>query len=260
MKNLVKQAYQAADGAAQAAGVRVAMAVQTEDYHDIADLLAVIWPTGEAGHPPVEPNLLQAIGYPGNYVSAALDGRGKVIGACMGFFGAPAHNHHHSHIAGVLPDHEGRGIGRALKLHQRAWVLERGVTHMSWTFDPLVARNAHFNLTRLGGRAAAFLENFYGHMSDGRNAGQESDRIMVEWELDSPAVQALADGAAPVEPDHVGSIAVPADIEAIRQADPEQAVKWRIALREELQDAFDQDLQIVGFDRHDGYLLARTPA
>ena len=94
----------------------------------------------------------------------------------------------HSHITGVLPDHQSQGLGRVLKQHQREWALARDVGHITWTFDPLVARNAHFNLRVLGTRVTEYLVNHYGPMDDGVNRGDETDRIMVSWALAAPPV------------------------------------------------------------------------
>src|SRR3712207_7442617 len=71
------------------------------------------------------------------------------------------------------------------KLHQRAWAIARGVHEVAWTFDPLVARNAWFNLTKLGARATEYLPNFYGPMDDGINGADESDRDRKSTRLNS---------------------------------------------------------------------------
>ena len=82
----------------------------------------------------------------------------------------------------------GRHVGFALKLHQRAWCLDRGITLLEWTYDPLVARNAYFNLGKLGARVAEYLPDFYGVMGDGINRYDESDRILVHWSLEDAVV------------------------------------------------------------------------
>ena len=79
-------------------------------------------------------------------------------------------------------------MGFALKLHQRAWCLDRGITLMEWTYDPLVARNAYFNLSKLGATVAEYLPDFYGVMGDGINRFDESDRILVHWPLEDAVV------------------------------------------------------------------------
>ena len=92
----------------------------------------------------------------------------------------------------MAPGLTGRHVGFALKLHQRAWALLRGVSEIAWTFDPLVSRNAYFNLVKLGAQPAEYLPNFYGTMLDTINGDDDSDRLLVRWRLRSPHVVAAA--------------------------------------------------------------------
>src|SRR3546814_4199746 len=92
----------------------------------------------------------------------------------------------HSHIAGGLPQYQGRGIGRVLKQHQRDWAFAREAGHITWTFDPLIARNAHFNLRVLGARVTEYLVDQYGSMPDEINRGIPTDRLLVTWALAAP--------------------------------------------------------------------------
>ena len=86
-------------------------------------------------------------------------------------------------------------LGVRLKLYQRRWGLERGITHVRWTFDPFRYVNATLNLHRLGATAATYLPDYYGEMA-GINSGLGSDRLLVDWELGSHTVAALAEGRA----------------------------------------------------------------
>src|SRR5206468_9447310 len=145
--------------------------------------------------PPVGSDTLRALAHSGNYVAGAFI-EGRLIGGLVGWLGGtPPHElHMHSHILGVLPGNETRGLGFELKQHQRGWCLGRGVNVMEWTTDPLVRRNAHFNLTKLGAEAPDYLVNVYGQMRDGINAGEESDRLLIRWHLDSERAEAAAAG------------------------------------------------------------------
>ena len=119
-------------------------------------------------------------------------GRGTLIGAAVAFFGI---DHLHSHITGVDPATQSRGVGFALKLHQRAWALDRRIESVHWTFDPLVGRNAYFNLHKLGARAIEYLPDFYGRMTDGINGGDAtSDRLYSSGTSASPEAVAAAAG------------------------------------------------------------------
>jgi predicted GNAT superfamily acetyltransferase len=183
----------------------------------------------------------------------------------------------------------GRRVGFALKLHQRAWALRRDVAEIAWTFDPLVRRNAYFNLVKLGARPAEYLPNFYGGMNDGINGGTDSDRVLVQWDLRSPLVAAacagqfrpasaqaeLARGAAAVlspGPDGwpvrttaadetVLLVAVPPDVEGLRGSDPECAAAWRTAVRDALSPLMAAGAAVTGFDKAGWYVVrAARPA
>ncbi|EXG82840.1 GNAT family N-acetyltransferase [Cryptosporangium arvum] len=254
---------QTAEAAAHKAGVVVRELTDMVRITEAVDLLASIW--GRAANPPVTAELMRAFSKAGNYVTGAFDDD-RLIGACVAFFHEPAGSALHSHIAGVSRDAAGRGVGFALKLHQRAWALQRGVADIVWTFDPLVARNAYFNIAKLGARPAEYLPNFYGAMSDAINTGEDSDRLLVHWRLreyddERPGTPpgagvSLAVGAdggplpSPVDgPVHL--VAVPRDIEAMRADDPALARRWRIAVREALTG------QIEGFDPAGFYVVRR---
>ena len=170
-----------------------------EDIRELAELLAVVW--GRPGSPPIGPDVLKALAHSGNYVVGAYQDR-RLIGGLVGWLGGdPRHElHMHSHILGVLPGSESHGLGFELKQHQRSWCLTRDVKVVEWTTDPLVRRNGYFNLAKLGARAPEYLVNVYGEMRDGINAGEESDRLLIRWRLDSPEAEAAATGDAK-EPD-----------------------------------------------------------
>ena len=235
-------AWDEAAEAASRAGVRIVAADSNARSHQAAELVARIW--GGAGSADLaEPGLLRALEHAGNYVVLALDEGERPVGVCVAFFSSPPLAHLHSHIAGVASPAVGRGVGVAMKLHQRAWTLERGVTRVRWTFDPLIRRNAHFNLRKLGAAVTEYLPDFYGRMSDARNAGHGSDRFLVQWALDVvptgalghlelPEWVALRGEREPVfvqppEPGSSGTVALPPDMEALRREAPDLARTWR---------------------------------
>lgn len=254
-----------------------------EDLRELAELLAVVW--GRPGSPPINSDVLKALVQSGNYVTAAY-GEERMIGGLVGWFGGVPHDTHvHSHILGVLPESEARGVGFTLKQHQRRWCLERGVKVIEWTTDPLVRRNGHFNLTKLGARAAGYLVNVYGAMRDGINSGEESDRLVIRWQLDSAGAEAAAGGRA-VKPDidaldgqvilevgasgepvtHARSASarvllcqVPADIVEVRRADPALARAWRRALRVAMTEAIESGSVVTGATRSGWYVLESRP-
>src|SRR5512134_1813951 len=99
--------------------------------------------------------------------------------------------HLHSDMLAVLPEHQQRGVGHRLKWAQRDEAMARGVALITWTFDPLQARNANLNLRRLGGTAAEFFPDFYGLTSSSLHHGLPTDRLLVRWDLNAPRVREL---------------------------------------------------------------------
>src|SRR5207249_4797793 len=115
-----------------------------------------------------------------------------------GFFGGERGvDHLHSHILGVEDPARAGGVGFALKLHQRAWALDHGLHRVTWTYDPLVRANGYFNMAKLGALGSQYLVNFYGAMDDSINSGDQSDRILITWNLGEARVERACAGALP---------------------------------------------------------------
>lgn len=233
--------------APEAPGIRIEDLRTVEQAFAASAVLSEVWGGDHSGMPA---NLLRALAHSGNYAVGLYDGD-RMIGASVAFFAAPSARSMHSHITGILPGYRGHQLGRTLKQHQREWALAREVGHITWTFDPLVARNAHFNLRVLGTRVTEYLVNQYGPMDDGVNRGDESDRLMVSWELAAPPVPTP-------EPDRVvASVAIPPDIEALRRASPADAAAWRLRVREGFLGSLADGLVARGFADDRGYLFVR---
>lgn len=215
--------------------------------HEAARVLHEVWVGDRDAMPP---NLMRALAHSGNYVVGMYDGD-RMIGASIAFFAPPAARSMHSHITGVLPGLQSQGLGRLLKHHQREWAFARDVGHITWTFDPLVARNAHFNLRVLGTRITEYLVDHYGPMDDGVNRGDETDRLMVSWALAAPPAP------TPAAERVVASVAVPRDIESLRRDSPADAASWRVRVREQFLARLDEGLVAAGFDDERGYLFVR---
>ncbi|HEV8649822.1 MAG TPA: GNAT family N-acetyltransferase [Actinomycetes bacterium] len=183
-----------AEAAARAAGVVVVELGGVAETAAVSAVFGAIWGVSSPAAMPAE--LVRALAHAGNYVAGAYDGE-ELVGAVVGFLGLHhGRVHLHSHVAGVVPRAQGRSVGLALKLHQRAWALARGIGQAEWTYDPLVRRNAYFNLTKLGATAVAYHTDFYGGMDDAINAGEPTDRCVALWDLAAPRVVAAAAGAA----------------------------------------------------------------
>lgn len=216
-----------------------------DDVVAAAAVLREVWRTDRDSVPT---NLMIALAHTGNYVVGLYDDE-RLVGASVAFFASPAARSMHSHITGVLPEYQSMGLGRVLKQHQRAWALARDVGTITWTFDPLVARNARFNLSVLGARATAYVVDMYGRMNDGVNRGDETDRILVSWAVASAPARTPVQVAA--------TVAVPADIHELRKSNPSDAAAHRVRVREELRTHLDAGLIIAGFDTR-GYLLVAS--
>ncbi len=199
--------------------------------------------------PVAEVELLCAISHAGGYVSGAYDSE-KLVGASFGFL-ARHHGEHalHSHITGILPGVQHSGVGRIMKNHQRAWAVERGLPWITWTFDPLVRRNAWFNIEVLRVNIAEYLVNFYGPMSDSINANDESDRLVAAWNTMDDAPVTPKPGGSQIE------VATPDDIVVLRRTDPTAALRWRRQVRRDLGDRIAAGAKVTGFTRAGTYLL-----
>ncbi|MER8047697.1 GNAT family N-acetyltransferase [Streptomyces sp. NPDC094032] len=263
---------------------------RVEELGDIDRLFGRIWqyPPGEG---PIGVELMRALSHAGNYVAGAYRGT-RLVGASVGFLSAPPGLALHSHVTGA---DQGRGIGFALKQHQRDWALARGLDRITWTFDPLVRRNAYFNLTKLGATLEEYHSGFYGRMRDAINGGDDSDRVLARWDLHAPHVSAAASGVRTTGPGvsrhgvsgHGVAVAeapvsvlaegrdgrplllstdsstvlveLPPDIEALRRTDPAAATSWRLAVREVLGGLLADGARVTGLHGRTGYVVDRAP-
>lgn len=267
--------------AANSASIRILVGV--EEQNMARQIFDEVWPTDEGTQ--ITANLLQAMVHNGTYVSGVFVGE-EIVGAAFAFPGVDEqhHLHLHSHMAAVKEEYRNRSIGSALKWHQRAWALEHGYEVITWTFDPLVRRNAKLNLVKLGVQVFDYFPDFYGNLPDALNAGDPTDRVIARWELLSPNVIAtatnsnleLSPGAIPVALENARGKPVhhdvspetskilcylPDDIIAVRTGNSALALDWRLALRAELQPRLDSGWHISGFTSDGAYVVSKeTPS
>ena len=246
-----------------------------------------------SGDVAVPPQLLLAIVRSGGFVANGyVDGDPEPAGFVFGF--AAIHGQrirHHSHMLALRAPHRHTGLAIALKEAQREHCLAQGIAIMTWTMDPLEARNARFNLSTLGAYAREYHRDFYGPMPDKLNAGLPSDRLTVLWPIgtervvrrlrgteQSPALE-QADAEAIrylLRAEHDRPVAldpprgepqllleIPRDIQALKRQDPALALAWRYTLRTALEAAFAAGYAAVGFlrgaDGRGAYLLGPPP-
>ena len=172
----------------------------------------------------------------------------------------------YSHMMAVAKDYQNRGVGARLKWAQRERALAEDRTFIKWTWDPMQARNAHFNLNRLGVTVRSYAENLYGtdYVTDpGQKIdgviGIDSDRLFAGWELRSARVLELASGAKPrPRAAAIQVIEIPAKWPELLKHDADAARREQLRVRDEFKEAFAEGLVCSGFERgleHPRYLL-----
>jgi prepilin-type processing-associated H-X9-DG protein len=224
----------------------------------IAAYYAEVWETSEDV---LSTETLHCIRHAGGATIAAFDGH-EVAGATTGLFCPDGSVY--SMIAAARS-----GLGHPLKLAQKDWAVEFGAKSMRWTYDPLVSRNARFNLVKLGAVVTEYTVDFYGPMSDGLNIGDESDRLTVRWDLTGarearepePAgeVTSMAPDGEPLARTDGERIwcRVPRDIVQVRKESASLAKQWREAVRGVFVDAFGQGYVATSMSRDGWYELER---
>ncbi len=245
-----------------------------EDYKAAEDLQRRAWGLDDLDVAPL--HILLTIHKSGGLVLGAFDDQtGALLGFLLGFYGRTSSGtwKHCSHMMGVVPEARDRGIGQALKLEQRRLILADGLDLITWTFDPLEARNATLNFTKLGVVSNDYIRNIYGETLGTLNAGLPTDRLSVDWWIRStrvhtrlesreqgaaqPAASDLLAQAAPIfavtrradglpipgTPDLARhepwlALEIPNDFQALKAADSELAKDWRMATRAAFEHYF----------------------
>ncbi|MEW6239958.1 MAG: GNAT family N-acetyltransferase [Chloroflexota bacterium] len=268
-----------------------------EDMTAVEELQRVVWPGSETDVVPA--HLLITAVHNGGLVLGAFENE-KMVGFVFGFPGIETlpdgpRLKHCSHMLGVLPEHRDSGLGFALKRAQWQMVRHQGLDHVTWTYDPLLSRNAYLNIAKLGAVCNTYLRSQYGDMRDGLNAGLPSDRFQVDWwirtrrverrlgkrargtlslvqfqeagtqHLYSPVVRADGLPHPPEDfarPDGRLALAeIPSDFLALKAADFALARDWRFFSREVFETCFAAGYIVTDFvfDRDSGrslYVLA----
>ena len=248
----------------------------------VEDLQRLVWRAPDIEVVPKD--LLLAAAHNGGLVIGAFV-QDALVGVTFGFPGIYStpdgpRLKHHSHILAVHPDWSSKGIGFALKRAQWQMVRNQGLDRITWTYDPLLSRNAHLNLARLGAVCSTYLRSEYGEMHDGLNAGLPSDRFQVDWWLNTERVKrrlsrrsrpvlALAHyrlAEATLLEAHLDRVSlahpaegipllsgtlllveIPSDFLALKASDPSLARDWRFYTREVFEKAFADGYLVTDF-------------
>jgi predicted GNAT superfamily acetyltransferase len=245
-----------------------------EDYAECVRLQRITW--GEGFTELVPPVILMLTQKVGGIAAGAFDEKDNLAGYVYGLTGfRNGEPVHWSHMLAVEPKYEGLGIGRRLKELQRTFLLERGIGLVSWTFDPLVARNAHLNCNRLGAVITEYVPNMYGTDTGSLlHSGLGTDRFVVDWSLADERVEEMISGAqvslseaiseSPiVNTDEVGGavipvevdlpnaplvrIEIPRDIEQIKVDSMDLGKQWRKSTRRACTWYLERGYGIDGF-------------
>jgi predicted GNAT superfamily acetyltransferase len=267
-------------------GVKIRRLEGVEDAVQVEQVQRAVWPGSETEVVPA--HALLAIGENGGVLIGAFDDD-RLVGYVLGFLGtdsqspdrpAMARLKHCSHMLGVHPDFHDRSIGYRLKCAQRGAVVEQGIRLITWTYDPLLSRNAQLNIRRLAAVCSTYKRNIYGELRDGINIGLPTDRFEVEWWVTSARVVSrlkearrpldlanfLGAGAQKINPPTYNEndlptpaatppqfeapfllVEIPSDFLAVKQQDRELALAWRLHTRELFEQAFAQGYLVVDF-------------
>lgn len=269
--------------------IRVEPCRSLQDFRAMENLQLAIWKGTLREVVPYD--ILLAISDGGGTVFGAWH-RDKLIGMALSFVAMGSKGpYHHSHLLGVLPEYRQYGVGKRLKLSQRDAVLSQGIRLITWTFDPLESINAYLNFCRLGVVSRTYKKDYYGSMSEEINKGLPTDRLLVEWHLESVRVPSAceesqlavgtcspAQTSCDIESRSFSSncdtsnksalllIEIPADIQRIKAENPDAALDWRLTTRESFLAAFAKGYVATGYRPPDEssiakgcYVLRRSP-
>lgn len=226
---------------------------EIEEFYGCIDLQRKVFASIELEISPVRHFIVAK--HAGGFTLGAFVGK-KLAGFVLsnaGFRGAE--NFFYSHMTAVSDEFQNHGIGASLKWAQRDKALRRGVKFIKWTFQPVQARNAFFNLEKLGANVFEYQPNFYGTdysatSEQDQKIGLDSDRLFAEWNLESEKVKALANGENFVEKDAaVGKIEIPNDWNDLVKMNPAKAISEQTRIKNEFKSAFAENLVAKSFIR-----------
>ncbi len=271
-------------GVAQAMRIVVRELESPDEFEAAEEVQMSAWGMGPRGAAPKE--VMIAVNDNGGLVLGAFEGK-KMVGFALtlvGYRGGRAYMY--SHMTGVTKEYQSRGIGYLIKRKQREISLRRGFSSIAWTFDPIIARNAHFNFRKLGVVARNYLVDYYGPMTDSINADWATDRFLCEWFIE-PRMQKLLRSYGRHPPrealtviERRGSgpdsfchdwridtsaekalVDIPSDVVSLKSRYPEEGNRWREATREVFQAYFAAGYSAVALLEKSGslqYLLTRA--
>ncbi|MCH7664056.1 MAG: GNAT family N-acetyltransferase [Chloroflexi bacterium] len=260
-----------------------------DEIEEVERLFPSIWPGSDVDTVPA--HLLVTLAKNGGLVIGAYQDE-QLVGFVFGFLGFTTRPDlpkikHCSHQLGVHPDFENRGLGFKLKRAQWQMVRNQGIELVTWTFDALVSRNALLNIAKLGAVSSLYKRDVYGQMRDDLNAGLPSDRLQIDWWVNSARVDQrlssrprrrldlahfieggalnynrtrLNDAGLPIPLDELLQlpensddahalllVEIPSDFMAVKAADMDLALQWRLHTRPIFEKLFSRGYLITDF-------------
>ena len=214
------------------------------EFHRCVQIAREVWADSELD---VEPHVTYVIAdHTGGQVLGAFDGN-LMVGFTKAYIGLHGTTPYlHSHMTGVLPSHRDRRVGRHLKLFQREDALRRNIRLVEWTFDPLETKNAHFNINRLGAVSRKYIPDFYGITTSPLHRNMPTDRLLVEWHLETKRVVAAVNELTPEPRDCPAHIHLPAELEDWKESDPDKVIEVQSRIREEFSNWFSKGYAVLG--------------
>lgn len=273
-RNASARVFEPSDGAriareaAAGANVRIRPLASLEDCSDCVDLQREVWGFDQPDIVPA--SLLHVVDYVGGIAAGAFDADGTLLGFVFGITGIhEGELAHWSYMLGVRESARNMGVGRMLKEHQRRALAGLSVARIFWTFDPLMAKNAYFNLNRLGAEVVEYVPNLYGVTASPLHLGLPTDRLVVcltTAEHPAPPLTLPPDENLPVmtafprpgdrtlsaddERPPIALLEMPADILDDMTRAPALAARWRLSLREHFQWALQHEYSARGVHRN----------
>jgi len=261
---------------------------ELSEYRECVELERATW--GEEFSDIVPASMLQVAAKIGGLLAGAYEDD-RMVGFVFSLLGNQGgRTVHWSHMLAVDQEARGRGIGRRLKLFQRTELLKRGVETVFWTFDPMVSRNAHLNINRLGASISGFVPNMYGHETGSPlHAGGDTDRFIARWDLKGSRARWAIDGDGSSDPSEAvveaplvtlpaegnpGAdlelpeedsvrIAIPCDLVDLAERDPQRLTTWRETVRKAFLTYLRRNYAVQSFHRESAtrrcYYYLRRP-
>jgi predicted GNAT superfamily acetyltransferase len=220
-----------------------------DDFQQCVGLQQAVWRFSDLDTVPA--HIFIVAGKTGGFVLGAFTPDNRLVGFASAFVSRHGQSFcFHSDMLAVLPEYQNQSVGRRLKLMQREVALQRGCDLIVWTFDPLQALNAHFNVNRLGAVARTYEVNCYGSdASSHLHRGLDTDRLLAEWWLKSNRVLGRLVGARRERGSPVATVRVPANINELKSRDEGVARDWQLRVREQFSRHFASGLVVGGFER-----------